>query len=590
VIVLGLLLALATPAIALAQESDEEQAREAEMFGAEEPQAKPEAASDEDQDSSEGDSGEDEEEREDADSDPEAAREAEMFGGSQDGVTSDDGASAVESREDALFGGAGEDGKGEEGETQTFTSSRERILDRIEDAEDELAIGGLLFMQLNYNIPEGYNFEDQRFSAPNLVDLYLDARPNPRVRAYLRGRLTYDYTRPRQSSGSGTPSLFPTEEAAEETSTDTQLPLGFSTGTLGASGGQNLQVQLDQLWLKFDVARTVYVTLGRQRIRWGAGRFWNPTDFLNATQINPIAIFDQRLGVDLLKLHIPIEKLGWNLYAVGSLGEADTLDDVGGALRAEILFSNAELSLSFATRRQTIQGPQPIPSPVGDDNLYEPTLEWPQTGTPMRLGADLSAGLGPFDVRLEGALVRGLLQPFYRGELNLDLADLSFPEDHSRADEWVPQLVASADIILNYGSGDSLILGAEYFYNGQGYGAEQLEDPNFLLWLALQGGLRPLYLGRHYGALAIVLPSPGSLDDSSFTFSTIGNLSDGSFLSRLDYSYRLLQDLNINAFAMYQFGAPGELNYSNTIEIPGQDPLVIPGPELTLGAAFRMNF
>ena len=514
----------------------------------------------------------------------EEAREADMFGGGDANANQESEAQADQgaesSREDALFGG--------DDNSDTPTSSAARILDKIEDAEDELAIGGLLFMQLNYVFVEDYRFEDQRFSAPNLVDLYFDARPNPRIRAYFRGRLNYDYTRPRKAT-TGTPSLFPSGED-EETTSDTELPLGFGTGTLGAAGGQNLQVQLDQLWLKFDVARTVYVTLGRQRIRWGAGRFWNPTDFLNATQINPIALFDQRLGVDLVKLHIPIETLGWNFYAVGTLGEADTLDDVGGALRAEILFPNAELSLSFAARRQTIPGPQPIPSPIGDDNLYEPTLEWPQTGVPLRIGADLSTGLGPFDIKIEGALVRGLLQPYYRGELDLDLSSLAFPEDYSREDEWIPQLVVSADIILDYGSGDTMILGAEYFYNGQGYDGAQLEDPNFLLWLGLQGGLRPLYLGRHYGALALVLPAPGRLEDSSFTFSTIGNFSDGSFLSRLDYSYRLLQDLSINAFAMYQFGSVGEFNYSNTVEIPGQEPLRIPGPELMLGGAFRMDF
>ena len=167
---------------------------------------------------------------------------------------------------------------------------------------------------------------------------------------------------------------------------------------------------------------------------------------------------------------------------------------------------------------------------------------------------------------------------------------MSFPQDYSRADEWIPQVTASADLTITYGDGDVMILGGEYFYNGQGYAGEELADPNFLLWLGLQGGLRPLYLGRHYGALALLLPSPGSLELSTFTLSTLGNLSDRSFLSRLDYSVSVLTDLSASLFVMHQYGLPGELNYSNTIALPGQEPLTITAPAWSLGGALRMSF
>ena len=32
------------------------------------------------------------------------------------------------------------------------------------------------------------------------------------------------------------------------------------------------EVRLDQLWIKFDVASRLYTTLGKQRVKWGAGR------------------------------------------------------------------------------------------------------------------------------------------------------------------------------------------------------------------------------------------------------------------------------------------------------------------------------
>ena len=70
---------------------------------------------------------------------------------------------------------------------------------------------------------------------------------------------------------------------------------------------------------KLDVYRTLFITVGQQPIRWGEGRFWNPTDLLNQQARDPLAIFDERLGVGLVKLHLPIEALAWNLYAVANL-------------------------------------------------------------------------------------------------------------------------------------------------------------------------------------------------------------------------------------------------------------------------------
>lgn len=480
----------------------------------------------------------------------EASREEAMFGESTDEVD-----------EDAMFGG----GDAVEPERPDESITKE-LSEKLEQADDELAIGGFMFLQLNYNIPEEGGFDAHSLSAPNLIDLYLDARPNDRVRAYVRGRLLYNYTRPAESAQ-------PDADA---------LDAGALAFSAGLNAGSQLDVQLDQLWLKFDIARKLYVTLGRQRIRWGAGQFWNPTDFLNANQINPLALFDQRLGVDLLKLHLPLEGLGWNFYAIASLGEADSLDDIGGALRGEFLLGPAELALTFAARRQTFAGPTAI------EPIYVPEQEWPKTTTPLRLGADVSSALGPFDVRLEAALTNQLAQPFYRGEFVPELTNLSLPEDYTREDDWILQVVASADIILEYGDGDSLILGGEYFYNDAGY-----DDSELFLWLALQGGLRPLYMGRHYAALLMALPSPGSLDDSSFSLSAIANLSDGSFISFFNYSLNLLTDLSFNVSTTYSFGNNGEFHYRAEIPaIPGQtdEPFVLPAPRLGLSAGLRMSF
>lgn len=539
--------ALATPMTLYAQQADEAQ-REAQMFGEssddtpDEPKDKPEA-----KDGVSSEDSDDEEAQQDAlepskeTSSTASPREEEMFGESPDAdpvivepsLALDDPLAAMD--------------------------------EALEQAEDRLVMGGFLFMQGNYSINESDDSADWTLRAPQLFDLFLDARPNPRLRTYIRGRLLYDFT---------------TKEPTQTLLGESETPEAQDLRSLGGTPSKTT-VQLDQLWVKFDIDRTVYVTIGRQRIRWGSGRFWNPTDFLNASQIDPLALFDARLGVDLVKLHLPVESLGWNFYAFGILGDSTNLGDVGGALRGEFVFGTNEVSLSFSARRQTFQGPSALPP------IYAPQGEWPNTTVPLRMGIDYSGALGPFDVRAEGALTKGLGQPFFTGDLRIqDLGDLAFPQDRSREDEWLAQAVVGAEIAIKYNDEDSFFLGAEYFYNQWGY-----EDPELYLWLLLQGGFRPLYLGRHYGGVGAILPSPGSWNDSTFSLSALGNFSDLSFLSRLDYSVRVLTDMSVNVFATKYFGREGEFKFKIKVPSLGTTPAVnVPAPSWDVGAGLRMSF
>ena len=152
------------------------------------------------------------------------------------------------------------------------------------------------------------------------------------------------------------------------------------------------------------------------------------------------------------------------------------------------------------------------------------------------------------------------------------------------------QAVLGAEWLIKLGDDDLLGLTAEYFYNGAGYA-----DDDLYLWLALQGSLRPLYLGRHYAALGVALPGPGSLNDTTFTLSALANLSDQSTLVRLDYVVRFLSDLSFNAYVMAHPGRYGELRFR--AEIPPlpideslSEGLVIPASWLDLGVGLRMSF
>ncbi|MEM1347599.1 MAG: hypothetical protein AAGI01_03520, partial [Myxococcota bacterium] len=175
-------------------------------------------------------------------------------------------AASVEDREADLFGDEEDDADAEE--ALGFESTEdvlEGIQEKIEEADKEVAIGGFVFSQLNLTLndrPE--TWDDTRWSAPNLFDVFLDARPNDRVRAYIRGRLNYN------------PSLGAQPQASGATDDAQADPFGallggaqpdggaFAGGAAALAGGrqQELQAQLDQLWVKFDIARAIYVTAG----------------------------------------------------------------------------------------------------------------------------------------------------------------------------------------------------------------------------------------------------------------------------------------------------------------------------------------
>ncbi len=444
-------------------------------------------------------------------------REAEMFGApaDEDDEAEDEAEAdgqpdtAEERREEELFGPDEEKTPQEteaEGASQT-TLLEEQFEKRLEArAENVLDIGGGLFSQLQYSILEDGNPEEFPLSQPNFLDVYLDARPNRRLRVYADGRLTYTPT--------------------------TSADLGVTGPITGEA--EPVEALLDELWVKFDIDRTAYVTAGRQHLRWGVGRFWFPNDFLFEQRRDPLALFDVRTGVDIVKVHFPVESLGWNFYAVGNLEGADSPEQLGGAGRAEFLVGLTEFAFSAAA----------------------------QKGDPLQLGFDVSTALGWFDLRGAVAVLHNLQRPFFRGASNFqdfdeitlqNVSDLQIPEQYSREDDWIPLALVGAEVGIPYGDDDTLFIGAEYFFNDAGYA-----DSDIYPWLIFNGAYRPLYAGRHYAALYALIPSPGEWDDSTFSLSTLGNLSDRSFLSRVDYSVNVLTHMRVFVFSSVTYGGDGE--------------------------------
>lgn len=456
----------------------------------------------------------------------EQSREEDMFGEQPT-------PGAVAEREEDLFGGDTEP----EPSVQAGGSQRDSLGDpmlsdedieqRLAGTEDRLAIGAFSFLELHYAAKAEGDYAQFPIRTPSLLDVYLDGRPSPRVRAYARARLITDFTIP------------------PGTENDAGEPIPRAV------------VGLDQLWLKFDVARLAFITVGKQRIKWGTGRFWNPTDFLNPAQRNPleVAIFDSRLGVTQAKIHVPIESLGWNFYAIGLLDGARTPEDVGGALRAEILHGLTELTLSAFAQRDE----------------------------PLSFGADISTGVWLFDLRAELGLLYDDPRPYYVGAFDLPE---SLPDEVIREGQLIPQIVLGGDLQIPYRRGDLLVLGGEYFYNDAGYG-----DASLYPWLVNNNRFVPFYAGRRYAGAYLGLAGPGSWDDTMFTATGLANLSDASFIARLDVTQTVLTDLRWNLFGNYHFGENGEFNYGLDIEpnIFLPDGVQVVPPLFEIGAGLQLN-
>jgi hypothetical protein len=434
------------------------------------------------------------------------------------------------------------------------------------EREDWLKLGGLAYLRASTSWTRGTPPSDWAFASPALLDVYLDARPNDRVRAYALGRLHYD------------PSLGSTRATA----------LATLLGDTAAS--QTTRGVLDQLWINFDLGRTVFVTAGKQHVKWGTGRFWNPTDYLHPTRRNPLTQYDERSGVTMVKAHLPWEKRGWNLYGIalledlsgglqpdGTITTVSTLGQVGYGGRAEVVLGSVELAA---------------------DGMA-------QKGHAPRFGVDGSFALGELDLRFEVALRKGRDAPRWEPVPGADPGGGVFERYRVKQfDGLTPAAVVGAEWSWKYSDQDSLTVGAEYAYDASGYASADIYPyllalPNPYLLPSTpdqRPAFLPFYLARQYLGLYLYLPSPGSWNDTTFTLSALGSLTDGSGLVRLDHSVVLNTYLRLETFLAGHVGTQwGEFRFGGTVPADkggaGLPPtaITVGVPVIDFGVALRVS-
>jgi hypothetical protein len=359
------------------------------------------------------------------------------------------------------------------GEATGITESEKKSAD-----DDRLKIGGSLASDLYI---EATPARDVLVNL-NTLWLYADAKLRNDVRAYVKAR-----------------------GVVEGTSTT-------STGAIPAS-----QSDVEEMKLFFNAAKTVFFTVGKQKIKWGSGFFWNPSDVVNQARRDVLYSDDRRSGVTIVKSHVPLGTS--NLYLVNSFTDADRVDEIGNALRFEIPVAQSEFAVTASKQR------------------YQEAV----------FALDASVGVWDFDLHGEAAYSRKSNQLFYGA---------SGP--YSKQTDTVNWVVGAA-YEFKYSDQDSIAISAEYFRNQDGY--KSRADYAYVL---ASGAYVPYYLADQYALLMVSASDPGSLSGVSFALINLFNVADGSALSKLSSNFTLMQDLNLTVAASYRYGSSdGELRFGN---------------------------
>ena len=415
--------------------------------------------------------------------------------------------------------------------------------------EDPLKVGGQVYWRVMSTGRQGQYPQNWSLSAPALVDVFMDARPNDRVRAFVLGRMSYDPTLPPNGSTTSTGGTVSGSAQGNDSPSS-----AFGQQTRGPNA------VLDQLWLRFDLLRTVFVTAGKQHVRWGTARFWAPTDYLHLQARNPLLPFDARSGTTMLKLHVPWEERGWNFYAYAlpeSATSTSTTGSIAGAVRAEIVLGTFEAGAGVFGRQNS----------------------------KAKFAADFSAGIWDLDFYGEAALrnASDVDRVSYDSQADLSTTPAVLPTiieklyQPERGSGWKPQVTGGVSYTRQYADKDTFTVGVEYFYNGLGYSSAEVY-PGLVLPrnTPLSNPATFFYLGRHYLAVFATAPAPYSWDNTTFTVSALGNLSDNSGLARLDYSLTVLTHVRFEAYGVVHFGQKnGEFRFgldASALVPPGSDP------------------
>ena len=173
---------------------------------------------------------------------------------------------------------------------------------------DKVVIGGDFGVTFDVNLALNPEEDEDSFTS-GLTDLttglFLDARPVPEFRAFVKGDLFYNTT-------------------------------------------DGVSFDLREVFADITIADTVYVRAGKQTVNWGVGFFFSPANLINLETIDPENPDAELAGPVAVKAQVPIDSSNATGYLL--LNDIGDGNDIGVAARYEFLVEGYELTVGGVYR------------------------------------------------------------------------------------------------------------------------------------------------------------------------------------------------------------------------------------------------
>jgi len=214
-------------------------------------------------------------------------------------------------------------------------------------------------------------------------------------------------------------------------------------------------ITIEQAYLHIEAIENVSLRVGQQRIRWGTGFLWNPTDRLNARK--DMTDFQRHLlGIMALRAEVTLGDASITFVIAPDVGgqDHDTMEKepprvARSAVGLEVYFLlwDTDIYLSASTRR-------------GDGDLSDAVTDYARQFE-TSLGLAVARELLGTVFTVEAALNTTGGKKYFNA---IDSTDAPRSPAHYYKNDWVPSIAVG----FNRKMGAHLVVG-EYFHNGLGY-------------------------------------------------------------------------------------------------------------------------
>ncbi len=273
----------------------------------------------------------------------------------------------------------------------------------------------------------------------------------------------------------------------------------------------------------YNLGERLNLTVGKKRVLWGPGLAWNPTDLLNPPK-DPTDPTLQRAGTWLARLELPMDN--WSLSLVGA---AKTTRQFSGIPSGLVWYPDNQPTgetrderphFALAARLYALVAETDLNAMFYMTQMYNDAFEYkPRLGlsashvfwNALEVHAEVLGQLGSSRTYVDGDCVSSLGKAMVCFSSGKPVAGTTLLDD----DGIRVKALAGA----RYQFGENAAISAEYFYNAEGYNAEQFG--NFVTAAtyrqqAAKAGVPTDVVSKAFGSMMPTASDPGSPQKFAF--------------------------------------------------------------------------